>query len=204
MISTIERGSRTPSFELADQLLSALGWQLRLELEPLDADIDRIIEAAAGQPLEKRLATAGVDIPDFIAALNTVKLDYVIDGAGAGLLQGAPVPVEALEIVVSLNDLAAFASMLERHHAKRWDANWLGWGYISADPREEGPLRWQVGWFGELRASLVHELPPSVTIDLDGTACRVRPLIDVEVDDPAIARILDRVRARLAASDASR
>lgn len=204
MISRVEGGSRSPSFDLAGQLLAAMGWQLRVELEPLDADVDRLIEAAAGHPMDQRLRTAAVVLPDLIAALDAANVNHVVEGASAALLQGAPVPVDALEIAVLSSDLEALGTMLTRNFAKRWDPRWRGWGYISADPREEGPFRWQVSWFGEMRARLVDELPASVIVDVNGTACRTRPLMDVEVGDPEIARILARVRARLAAADSSR
>jgi transcriptional regulator with XRE-family HTH domain len=204
MISRVERGSRSPSFELAGQLFAAMGWQLHLELEPLDADIDRLIEAAARQPLVERLRTARGDLASMIGALAGAGLTCVIEGTAAALLQGAPVPVEVVEIAVPRTELDKLATMLASNFAKRWDPRWQGWGYINADPREEGPLRWQVSWFGELHACLVDELPPFVTIELDGAACRVRPLIDLEVEDPATARMLARVRARLATAELNR
>jgi transcriptional regulator with XRE-family HTH domain len=205
MISRLERGERRTFLDVVDRLLAALGLQLRYELEPLGADLDRLIDEAAQVPLVERLKRAGVMMHYFVEWLEEEEVDYVIEGAAAALLQGVPVPVLALEIAVQAGDIEAFARMLRNCHAKRWDPMYREWGYCDPDPRVEGgPLRWQVSVFGELHARLVEALPEHVVVEIGGHSYPVRPLVEVEVSDPATARIVARARARLAAAEGTR
>jgi hypothetical protein len=50
--------------------------------------------------------------------------------------------------------------------------------------------------FGELRVRLLSSLPAGIVIRAAGLEARVRPLADVQGDDPQIARIVARAAAR--------
>jgi hypothetical protein len=93
--------------------------------------------------------------------------------------------------------VADFADLLAGVlNLRRWSEPWEDWGYGSVDPREPGPLRWKCP-YGEIRARLVEQRPRSVEVLLYGQVWAVRPLSDVESDDPWVTRVLARMRGGL-------
>ncbi|MDW5324556.1 helix-turn-helix transcriptional regulator [Plantactinospora sp. KLBMP9567] len=194
-IARIEQGVRAPTVAMLERLLTALDLQLTVGVEPLDAQLDARIDALRGQTVAERIATLGLD--RMLDRLGD--LPYVLTGATAALLQGAPVPVDDLEIIVAWRDAERFAGWLERYYAQRWNPRWEEFGYLPADPREPGEHRWQVVG-GVLRASMVDELPAAVEVRHADRSYRVVPLALVEVTEPATADLMRRWRTRHASS----
>ncbi|MFI5832381.1 helix-turn-helix domain-containing protein [Micromonospora sp. NPDC051300] len=196
-IARIERGDRLPSLTTAERLLTALDRQLRVEVEPLDSHLDAALDETAGVDLAERLDHLGLD--RLLTALGD--LPYVLTGSTAAVLQGAPIPVEAVEIAARWRDSPAFAAFLERTHAQRWNARWEEWGGVRHEPEEPGAHRWRTR-HGELRARMVEELPAPIEVRLGGRTYPVEPLVQVEVTDRRAADLLRRHRQRLAADAA--
>lgn len=118
-VCSYERGTRVPSIPTLRRLLAAAGVQMRVELEPLWAEVDRAIDAAAAQSMEERLANLPVDIGELERNFAAVPLPHVIDGLLAGALQGAPVPVDAIDTCVAEADVDALARAFEAIYAQR-------------------------------------------------------------------------------------
>jgi len=197
-VAHVERGSRTPSLDLVERLFAALGVQIRIQLEPLDAEVDAAITALAATPLAERLAET--DLGRLTRSLTTAGLAHVVEGAAAALVQGAPVPVELIDVALCWADADRFAAWLERGWGQRWNERWQEYGFLPLDPRLPGAHRWTTkdGW---LRARMCDELPDSLEVQLGGDAYRVRPLADVEITDEHAARLLVRYRQRGEAVD---
>jgi transcriptional regulator with XRE-family HTH domain len=196
VLSAYERGRREPSFATFTRLLAALDLQPRIEIERIDADIDADIDALASTPLNKRLAALQCDVPQLVAGLKGVR--FVIEGPLAALLQGVPVPVPGIDIVIADESLDPVAELARQHAWCRWDVrsgSFAFMGEVDPDPRWPGPLHWSTQ-HGEIRLRVVETLPAAVRITAVGEEFRVRPLIDVELDSPAMARLLARVRLR--------
>ncbi|MFI7073802.1 helix-turn-helix domain-containing protein [Micromonospora sediminicola] len=192
-VARIERGDRLPSLPTVERLLGALGRQLRIEVEPLDSHLDATLDKAAGTALTDRIADLGLD--RIIDALGN--LPCVLTGGTAALLQGAPLPVDAVEIAVRWRDAPRFTKWLERAHAQRWNARWEEWGGVHPEPEEPGAHRWLTR-HGELRARMCEELPEPVEIRLGERTYPVEPLVEIEVTDPRTAELLRRHRQRRA------
>lgn len=202
-ISSYERGRRTVPLQHADQILAGLGLQLRLETEGLWADVDAKIDELAAMPIAARLIKLRVMIPEMLRWMAAV--EPVIDGRAAALLQGAPVPVEWLDLCVRRDRLDALAEAIRKRPAGRWSEAKGWWADHSIDPRLPGPMRWH-HHLGEFRITLVDIDPATITVLVDderwtGLAVRVRPLADLEVDDPELARVLVRMRERRRGGD---
>ncbi|MDG4804717.1 helix-turn-helix transcriptional regulator [Micromonospora sp. WMMD980] len=193
-IARIERGDRLPSLTTAERLLTALGRQLRIEVEPLDSHLDAALDEAAAADLDERLTDLKLD--RLVDALGD--LPYVLAGSTAALLQGAPIPVAAVEIAVRWRDSSTFTAFLERAYAQRWNARWGEWGGVRHEPEERGEHRWLTR-HGELRARMVDELPEPIEVRHGGRTYPVEPLVQVEVADRRTAELLRRHRQRLAA-----
>ncbi|MFI2709876.1 helix-turn-helix domain-containing protein [Micromonospora sp. NPDC018662] len=193
-IARIERGDRLPSLTTAERLLTALDRQLRIEVEPLDSHLDATLDEMSGVDLVERLEDLGLD--RLVAALGD--LPYVLAGSTAALLQGAPIPVDAVEIAVRWQDSPRFTAFLERARAQRWNARWEQWGGVHPEPEEPGEHRWSTR-HGELRARMVDELPEPIRVRLGTRTYPVEPLVEVEVTDRRAAELLRRHRQRLAA-----
>ncbi|PGH42768.1 transcriptional regulator [Micromonospora sp. WMMA1996] len=190
-VARIERGDRLPSLPTVERLLGALGRQLRIEVEPLDSHLDATLDEAAGTALPERIADLGLD--RIIDALGD--LPYVLTGGTAALLQGAPLPVDAVEIAVRWRDAPRFTKWLERAHAQRWNARWEEWGGVHPEPNEPGEHRWLTR-YGELRARMCEDLPEPVEVRLGDRTYPVEPLVEVEVADRRTAELLRRYRQR--------
>jgi transcriptional regulator with XRE-family HTH domain len=116
-IARIEKGTRVPSVSTVERLLAAMGLQLAIGVEPLDAHVDAAIDRIADTPLADRIADT--DIDSILQHLTGIP--YAFDGAAAALLQGAPVPVDAVYIAVAWADSEAFTDWLANSYGHRWN-----------------------------------------------------------------------------------
>ncbi|TDB99939.1 XRE family transcriptional regulator, partial [Micromonospora fluostatini] len=138
-VARVERGDRVPSLDLLDRLFTALGVQLTVSVEPLDAHLDAVLDELAARPLADRVAGLGVDrVLDRLG-----DLPYVLAGGTAALLQGAPIPVDSLDLAIRWRDSARFTAWLEQAYGQRWDARWKQFGGVPLAPEEPGDHHWQ-------------------------------------------------------------
>ncbi|GAA3759314.1 helix-turn-helix domain-containing protein [Micromonospora maritima] len=192
-VARIERGDRLPSLPTVERLLGALGRQLRIEVEPLDSHLDATLDEAAGTALPERIEDLGLN--RIVDALGD--LPYVLAGGTAALLQGAPLPVDAVEVAVRWRDSPRLTAFLEQSRAQRWNARWEEWGGVHPEPEEPGEHRWLTR-YGELRARMCEDLPEPVEVRVGDRTYPVEPLVEVEVADRRTAELLRRYRQRRA------
>jgi transcriptional regulator with XRE-family HTH domain len=112
VISAYERERKQPGWVAAERLFAAMGLQMRIELEPLDADLDRQIDAYAAMTAEERLRA----LPYVLKALDShlEGIPLVVTGAAAAALHGASVPVRRVDLLLPDTDAAvdAFCAQL--------------------------------------------------------------------------------------------
>ncbi|PWU53581.1 XRE family transcriptional regulator [Micromonospora sp. S4605] len=190
-VARIERGDRLPRLPLVDRLFAAMDLQLAVTVEPLDAQLDARMAELAARPLAERIGDLGLDrILDRLG-----DLPQVLTGATAAALQGAPVPVDAVEIAVRWRDSARFTAWLRAAYGQRWHDRWGEFGGVPVEPEEPGAHRWLTR-YGELRAVMCDELPETVEVRHGDRGYRVVPLVAVELTDPGAAGLLHRYRTR--------
>ncbi|MBQ1021254.1 helix-turn-helix transcriptional regulator [Micromonospora sp. D93] len=195
-VARFERGERAPTIAVLERLLAAMDVQLVIGVEPLDAHLDARIDALAARPIAERIDGLGLDrlldrLTDF---------PQVITGSTAALLQGAPVPVHALEIALRWQDSKAFTRWLETSYGQRWNARWGEFGGVWLEPEEPGEHLWSTR-YGEIRATMCDELPETIEVRHGGRSYQVVPLVELELSEPRAAELLRRYRARQQASD---
>ncbi|HEX6500384.1 MAG TPA: helix-turn-helix domain-containing protein [Micromonosporaceae bacterium] len=192
-VSRFEAGHGRATLATAERLLAALGQQARVDTEPLGADLDAVIDQVGPVTDEGRAELAAF----YGYTLNRLSVvPHVIDGELAAYLQGVPVRVTRLDLVVAKADLDRLADWaLSYPGLTRWVERWRDFGGPDVDPRSSGPLRWRSG-HGEIRVSLATEPLVAVPIAVGGRTLRVRPLAEIERSDPQVARLLRRLRAR--------
>jgi transcriptional regulator with XRE-family HTH domain len=190
-IARIEHGDRAPTVAMLERLFAALDLQLTVGVEPLDAHLDARIEDLTARPIADRIEE--VDLPRAMDRLGD--LPYAFTGATAALIQGAPVPMEEVEIAVAWRDVEPFAAWLDRYYAHRWNTRWQEFGFLPNDPREPGEHRWQTV-AGVLRARMCDEPPEAIEVRHGDRTYPVVPLALVEVTEPATADLLRRWRER--------
>lgn len=88
-----ERGGRTPSIRTLVALLAAAGRQMRITLEPLDADVHRLIES-----LRETGAARAKVVAIWSSVPDLAQVDHRVEGVAAAAILGAPVPVQEVEL----------------------------------------------------------------------------------------------------------
>ncbi|WP_194823608.1 helix-turn-helix domain-containing protein, partial [Micromonospora sp. S-DT3-3-22] len=101
-VARVERGGRVPSLDLVERLFAALGRQLAVTTEQLDSHLDAEMDKLAGRSTADRIDELGLD--RLLDRLG--ELPHLLTGGTAALLQGAPVPLDAVEIAVRWRDSA--------------------------------------------------------------------------------------------------
>ncbi|MEJ3745460.1 helix-turn-helix domain-containing protein [Actinomycetes bacterium KLBMP 9797] len=187
----IERGDRWPSHTVLERLFAALGSQLTIGTEPLDAQLDSAIAELEKTPLAERIADT--EIERVAAAFPDIP--YVFDGPAAALLQGAPLPADAVDLAVRWRDADTLTAWLDSKYAHRWNERWQQFGFLRTDPREPGAHRWRT-MLGEIRLRMCDDLPESIEVRHGDRGYRVVPLAALQVDDPRTADMLRHYRAR--------
>ncbi|RAO11173.1 hypothetical protein MED15_05391 [Micromonospora noduli] len=195
-VARIEGGGRGPSIAMLERLLAAMDVQLVIGVEPLDAHLDARIDDLAGRPIAERIDELGLD--ELLDRLTD--FPQAITGSTAALLQGAPVPVDALEIALRWQDSKPFTRWLETNYGQRWNARWGEFGGVWLEPEEPGEHRWSTR-YGEIRATMCDELPETIEVRHGGRTYQVVPLVELELSEPHAAELLRRYRNRQLASD---
>lgn len=133
-VARFERGERAPTVPVLERLLAAMDVQLVIGVEPLDAHLDARIDDLAARPIAERID--GLNLNRLLDRLTD--FPQVITGCAAALLQGAPVPVDALEIALRWQDAKLFTRWLETNYGQRWNARWGEFGGVWLEPEEPG------------------------------------------------------------------
>lgn len=193
-VARIEQGDRGPRAETLERLFAALGLQLAVSVEPLDAHLDARIAALSGESILDRIAATELHV----VMEKLADLPYVLTGCTAALVQGAPVPSSAVEIALRWSDADRFTAWLTRTYAQRWHAQWEVFGYLPVDPREPYEHRWQTV-AGEIRATMCDDLPEAIEVRHGERSYPVVPLAEIEVTDEATSDLLRRYRQLRAA-----
>lgn len=196
MVARIEGGDRAPSLAVLERLLAAMDVQLVVGVEPLDAHLDARIDDLASQSIAERIDALGLD--RLLGRLSD--FPQVIIGSTAALLQGAPVPVDALEIALRWQDSKPFTRWLETNYGQRWNARWEEFGGVWLEPEEPGEHRWSTR-YGEIRATMCDELPETIEVRHGERSYQVVPLVELELTEPRAADLLRRYRDRQLAGD---
>lgn len=208
-VSAVELGQRSTSLDLMDQLLHAMSLRLNVEAEPEFADIDTVIDAARGRPPAEIISEWEPDAAAYFTFFVQENVPFMVDGLAAAALQGAPVEVDTLEVVVPDGEEAVLdrlAIMLHGLGAQRAD-------YRPADPSLPGEPDYSTS-HGKLRLRLVESFDPVCWIDIDpvpetrlpllwfleprdplpSVRVAVRPLAQVEAVNARVRRVLARTR----------
>ena len=196
-LSAIERNSRDPTFTTLCRLLDVLDLQLELGVVDRAAAVDAAIDAAARRPVADRLRRRsfdGVDILDNLAAASPV-----VEGPAGAVLHGAPIDVVHVDVAVVRTEAPALRAGLRALASDRWSDRWRVFGPEDPDPLHPGAMRWMT-ISGEVRVRLVDTAPEAISVMVGHLPVRVRPLHEIEADDAHTARVLARLRERLAAS----
>ena len=187
-LSRIERGTLAPSVDNLEKIFNALGLRVRITAERAEADED-LVDRDAWLPLSTRLEKSGLG--QLLRTLDN--LPYVIDGGLAAAMQGAPLPIDVLELDIAWRDAGRFTGWLVRRLAYRWHDAHQEFRVPDLDPRAPGPHYWQTA-VGRVRARMVDELPESIEVKVGDTAYPVRPIDGAGSDDEKTARAIDRFR----------
>jgi transcriptional regulator with XRE-family HTH domain len=198
-LSRLERGTAAPTTVVVERVLAALGLQPRIEVDPLGADLDPEIDRHLAMSEDERVARVEAYGRRFD---QLAELPYVLSGRLAAFVQGAPVAVRCLDLVVAEAEQDRIVGWLESIPCQRWNERWLDWGYDPVDPRRPGPLRWRVG-NDEIRLEIYPARPVALTVHIGQRELRVRPLWELERELPDLGRLMRRVRALAALTGAA-
>lgn len=188
-ISRLERGTREPTTAVVQRAFAALGQQLVLDVEPLDAQVDAQIVAGRALTTVERVDT----LARYLPVLHRMgDLPYRLDGPLAAFLHGVPIRVDGLDVAVAQADIDGVATWLASLPClRRWVDKQREFQADRTDPRYPGPMRWSTP-LGEIRVRLLAGLPTPVTIRLGSLDHPVLPLVDVLATSAVVARVVRR------------
>jgi transcriptional regulator with XRE-family HTH domain len=195
-VSAIERNRRDPSLGTLCRVLEAMDLTLRLDVGQRQEALDAAIDEALARPPADRLRNRTVDGIAIAERLSAAA--PILDGVAGAAIHGAPVTVDRVDVIVTDTALDAVAAGMRRLAADRWSQRWRQWGLEDPDPRRPGPMRW-LTFAGEVRVTVAARPPEAVTVLVGEHLVRVRPLHEIEAGDQRLARVLGRLRERLAA-----
>lgn len=194
-INAYERGRKVPSFDTLDRLLAAMDRQLRLTVEPRQADVDALLAGAGDEDGWQRLQQEPF-IEMLLDRIEAGNFGYAVTGACAALLHGVALPAAGLDIEVAETALDVVATLLRESRPEHWCTEQGGWLFappISKHLVESPASRWTTA-YGPLRVHVRRTASPTIWLAAGGRRLRVVALPAVEVDDPALRRLLDRFR----------
>ncbi|MFI2489418.1 helix-turn-helix domain-containing protein [Promicromonospora kroppenstedtii] len=200
-VAAIETGARSPSWDMLTALLAAAGMQMRIELEPLDADVrQQIVEHRHDPDLPARVWFAVEGIEDL------ADLDLRVEGLAAAALLGAPVTAGDPQIAVARTERSMewLADKLGRDRIRLRPPSWLGHAWPRT-PQEafdlietECPDGWIMvrGYFGEtpVRFAPAEDVARHVLVANGERPIPVQPLHEIETTDRNAARVLRLLR----------
>jgi hypothetical protein len=158
-----------------------------LETAPLtdEADPDLLADLSERERCEV--------VDEYGLVLRTFRdVPYVVAGRLAALVQGVPVRVLRLDLVVAAQDSDRARTALGALGCLRWNERWQEFLDYDADPGRAGPMRWRVLGHLELRLELVERLPSAVTVQVGDRALPVRPLLELVAADNGLADLVRR------------
>jgi transcriptional regulator with XRE-family HTH domain len=203
-LSRVERGHCDSPLGTIDRILEAFDLQPCLVFEPRWAKVDAAIATARDRTPADRLREwneHGLGVAEITGVLAELQVPYLVDGSSAAALQGAPIPVDVLEIAVSQDDevLDRLTCALARLRGRRWNEKWAEWGSgVSRDPREDGwTPRLYLSTRGKIKVRLIEDTTPVLWVEGDGLRLPVVPLMRIEATDRWARRVLQRMRGKL-------
>jgi transcriptional regulator with XRE-family HTH domain len=223
-VSQVESGAYRPTIATLVALLAAAGVQMRVELEPLDADVRREIADRRASP------DGAKDVLDVWGSLFAMdEVAYRVEGLAAAALLGAPVSAPVIHIAFAETDATfAWLAAQVRGAAAKLRADGADWPLelfpwradAGADSKEERiqdgvTVRerlgaecpdgrfWFEGWFDALAARLApaDEVARHVVVTTSQGPIAVQPLGEIDVADGDVARVLRVMREAGAPGD---
>lgn len=191
-----ETGAQSPTVRQLERLLVACGLRAQVVLEPLTADVDRVLDDALSAAPPGALGT----LPRVAASSSVARVRWALDGRSAVAVQGLALPHEELE--VALVDDEVSRGWLRTQRTKGWDRH----GFSLAPHWHESPEQVRLHTrkpvyclLGFLHVRFVEQLPAGVLpLLLDGLAVPVLPLAEVVRAHGQLAELLARHERRLA------
>jgi DNA-binding XRE family transcriptional regulator len=201
-VSHYERRRRTPAIATLTSVLAAAGQQVRAELEPLDADVERAIAAMADQPMADR---DGVFAWGQIHRITEVA--HRVEGLAAASVLGAPVPVPTFEMALA-DDASTFEWLSEVMMTWVTRIRVPAWAYFDFVQRSPDGLRelianecpdarfWLRSNFADAQVRLA---PPDVVanhvrVESPLGSIPVQPLHEIDTADSEVQRTLRVMR----------
>jgi hypothetical protein len=204
MVSAYERGRRTPGIATFERLLAAAGGELAVELVPVGSGLEDRISSALAEPVESRLERFAEPLRQMIAAFG--ELRFAVDGLAAAALHGVPVKVERISVLLADEGDApeAAATALLRCGAMLWAEQIERFTHMPAAPaltmRAANPSLW---WFplwdetAEITVCPPERLDGVQLVSFQDADVPVAGLWALQVQDPAVAVLIERTRARM-------
>ena len=191
-LSKAENGKVVPSWEMLVRIAAAYGREPRLRLLSLQDDLLARTKQMVNQAPLRRLSGQRPNPQAAIFRLIDAGVACVISGAAAAVLQGLPMTIDRLSVLVRDDDdnLAALVDMLMSAHVlfRELDAD---------EMRAECERHWLVDWC-ETEFILVPELPDAQELAFGTAVIAVLPLTLLAGSDSDVADVFQAVRTVLA------
>jgi transcriptional regulator with XRE-family HTH domain len=201
-LSRYERGTLVPSIATLTRILACAGQQLRVDLEPLDAEIRRAANAIAAEPPDDRPG-----VKDWSRLLGIDDVPHRVEGMAAASILGAPVAVPTFELALA-DDPKAFEWLAHTMQHFRAAIRAPAWPAFETVRRPAEELRELISdecpagefaftllrFLGTVRIRRPEDVARHVRVSTTYGLVPVQPIHEVESTDPESARVLRVLR----------
>lgn len=191
-LSRAENGAVVPSWDMLVRIAAAYRRVPRLRLLPVVDDLEARARAMVTQSPLQRLSGHEQMPEDALHRLVVGGMAFVVTGAVAAVLQGLPMAIDEMTVLVRNDDenLAALVTVLMAAHTLYRE--------LAADEMRRACDRpWLVGWC-EIMFELVEELPDAVELAVGHLSVPVVPLTMLVAGDRDVADVFQAVQTVLA------
>jgi transcriptional regulator with XRE-family HTH domain len=118
IVARAESGEREPTLAKFERMLAACGFQLHVELEPLDTTLDQQIEDMAVAQGPTSLYLLSQDLLFLASGLAEAAVPFVVEGVAAAILHGFPLPYQDVQLRIQ-DDLEVMRRFVRTFELRR-------------------------------------------------------------------------------------
>jgi transcriptional regulator with XRE-family HTH domain len=192
-LSRLENDRHLPTWSTLARVAAALECEPQLKLVAARSSIAAMQERLGRMTPEQRLSAQDPDPTDALWTFAESGIRFVVGGAVAALIQGLPMVVDRVVILMPDDD-EALAQLADLFLQKGVLFRDVDLDELRSLCEEAIDRPWCVRWC-DVVIRLVEELPAAVDVSVGGMSLPLLPIADLLADDPDVAHVVEVIQA---------